>query len=147
MPVQVRPPAPIWTDNDRPMPRKYDKGEKRFKHEGRSPLPEIQFSKRNPKAFVRMCPANMATQLRECLLNEAIPARSGDREIDYPKYLYVVHDGVIYEGRTSDAGISYHGFPYRGKLSKELLGQLKEMAKNKKCLESFEAWVKKHIWH
>jgi hypothetical protein len=87
----------------------------------------------------------MAVQLRESLLNEAITAPSGDREIDYPKYLYVVHDGAIYEGRTSDAGVSYHGFPYRGKLSKEILEQLRQMAKRKQCLDAFEEWVKKHI--
>src|SRR2546428_435147 len=101
--------------------RKYDKGEKRFKHEGHSPRPEIRFSRSNPKVFVGLCPANMAVELRETLLKEAIPAPPGDREIEYTKYLYVVHDGAIYEGRTSDAGTSYHGFPYRGKLPKGVL--------------------------
>jgi hypothetical protein len=125
--------------------RKYDKGEKRFKHEGRSSQPEIQFSKKNPKVWVGLRPANMDVELREGLLKEAIPAPAGDREIDYPKYLYVVHDGAIYEGRTSDAGVSYHGFPYRGKLSRELLEQLREMARKKQCLKLFEDWVKKHI--
>jgi hypothetical protein len=126
-------------------PRSYDKGEKRLKHEGRSALPEIQFSKRNPKAFVGKCPANMPAQLRDSLLKEAIAAPKGDREIEYDKYLYVVHDGAIYEGRTSDAGTSYHGFPYRGKLSKEILEQLRVMAKTKGCLIEFEEWVEKHI--
>jgi hypothetical protein len=125
--------------------RKYDKGEKRFKHEGRGPRPEIQFSRGNPKVFIGLCPGDMAVELREGLLKEAIPASSGDREIDYPKYLYVVHDGAIYEARTSDAGVSYHGFPYRGKLPKTMLEQLREMAKRKQCLELFEDWVKKHI--
>lgn len=125
--------------------RKYDKGEKRFKHEGSGALPEIQFSKHNPKAFVGKCPANMPAQLRYNLLEEAIAAPKGDREIDYAKYLYVVHDGAIYEARTSDAGTSYHGFPYRGKLSKEILEQLRSMARKKECLLGFEEWVKKHI--
>lgn len=125
--------------------RKYDKGEKRLKHEGRGALPEIQFSKRNPKAFIGKCPANMPAQLRDTLLKEAIAAPKGDREIDYDKYLYVVHDGTIYEGRTSDAGTSYHGFPYRGKLSKEILEQLRDMAEAKGCLVEFEEWVEKHI--
>ena len=126
--------------------RKYDKGEKRFKHEGRGALPEIQFSKGNPKFFVGLCPANMPVQLRERLLKEAIAAPSGDREIDYAKYLYVVHDdGTIYKGATSDAGVSYHGYPHRGKLSKGMLEQLREMAKKKRCLDPFEKWVKNHI--
>jgi hypothetical protein len=125
--------------------RKYDKGEKRFKHEGQHPYAEIQFTKGNPKAFVGKCPAAMPAALRLQLLNEAIPGPKGDREIDYPKYLYVVHEGAIYEARTSDAGVTYHGFPYRGKLSKDLVDQLRAMAKNKKCLDEFEAWVKKHV--
>ena len=103
------------------MTRKYDKGEKRFKHEGTGPEPEIQFFRDEPRRFVGKCPRGMSAQMRTKLLNEAIPADPGDREIDYPKYLYVVHDGVIYEARTSDAGVTYHGFPYRGKLTRRLV--------------------------
>ena len=87
----------------------------------------------------------MNVELRTQLLNEAIPAPPGDREINYAKYVYVVHEGAIYEGRTSDHGQSYHGFPYRGKLSVSLLEGLREMAKAKNCLRQFEDWVKKHI--
>jgi hypothetical protein len=79
------------------------------------------------------------------LLNEAIAVPFGDREVDYPKYLYVVHEGAIYEARTSDAGVTYHGFPYQGKLSKDVLDRLRAMADNKKCLKEFEDWVKRHI--
>ena len=80
------------------------------------------------------------------LLDEAIEAPSGDREIDYVKTLYVVHDdGTIYKGSTSDGGVSYHGFPYRGKLPKEMAKQLREMAERKNCLGQFEKWLKKHI--
>jgi hypothetical protein len=127
------------------MPRKYDKGEKRFKHEGTGPEPEVQFSKNQPRRFVGKCPAGMPAQLRTQLLNEALPAPSGDREIDYPKYLYVVHNGAIYEARTSDAGGTYHGFPYRGRLARDMMDQLRRMAQDKNCLDAFEQWVKKHI--
>ncbi len=127
------------------MPRKYDKGEKRFKHEGTGPEPEIQLFKDQPKRFIGKCPAGMSAQLRTQLLYEAIAGPVGDREIDYPKYLYAVHNGAIYEARTSDAGVTYHGFPYRGKLGRSLVDQLRTMARDKKCLESFEEWVKKHI--
>ena len=126
-------------------PRKYDKGEKRLKHEGRSAEPEIQFAKGNPKLWIGKCPAGMAIAQREQLLNEAIAGPVGDREIDYAKYLYVVHQGAIYEARTSDAGTSYHGFPYRGKLSLHLLDQLRAMAERKNCLKKFDQWVKNHI--
>jgi hypothetical protein len=127
------------------MPRKYDKGEKRFKHEGTGPEPEIQFVKDAPKRFVGKCPAAMPAALRLELLNEAVAAPAGDRDIDYPKYLYVVHEGAIYEARTSDGGVTYHGFPYRGKLARRLVDQLRVMATNKKCLDAFEKWVRNHI--
>src|SRR5260370_24665362 len=128
-----------------PMPRKYDKGEKRFKHEGRAPHPEIRFFKGKPKRHVGLCPVGMPADLRLNLLNEAIPAPAGDRDIDYDKYLYVVHEGAIYEARTTDAGITYHAFPYRGTLPKHIVEQLWAMARNKDCLGAFEKWVKNHI--
>ena len=127
------------------MLRKYDKGEKRIKHQGRGPEAEIQFFKNQPRRFVGKCPAGMSPQLRTELLNEAIPAPAGDREINYSKYLYTVHEGAIYEARTSDAGATYHGFPYRGKLSKNLIQELRAVAEKKGCAEAFEKWVKTHI--
>ena len=125
--------------------RKYDKGERRFKHQGSVPVPEIQFHRGQPRHFVGRCPAGMSAELRTQLLNEAISAPMGDRDIDYPKYLYVVHNGAIYEARTSDAGGSYHGFPFRGKLPRGLVNKLRAMAEAKGCLKSFENWVEKHI--
>jgi hypothetical protein len=103
------------------MLRKYDKGEKRFKHEGTSVKPEIQFFRDVPKRFIGRCPAAMPATLRLQLLNEAVVAPAGDREIDYPKYLYVVHEGAIYEARTSEAESPIMGshieVSLRGKLS------------------------------
>jgi len=123
----------------------YDKGEKRYKHEWAGTQPTIQFDGRNPKKWIGKCPAGMNAELRTQLLNEAIPAPPGDREIDYVKYVYVVHEGAIYEGRTSDHGQSYHGYPFRGKLSIGLIEALREMATTKNCLRQFEYWVKEHI--
>jgi hypothetical protein len=75
--------------------RKYDKGEKRFKHEGRGTDPEIRFHKDDPKRCVGLCPAGMPADLRVKLLNEAIPEPAGDRDIDYARSLLVVHEGAI----------------------------------------------------
>jgi len=125
--------------------RKYDKGEKRLKHVERGDSPEFRVFSNDPKRVEGLCPRNISAELRESLLNEAIPAPNGDREINYPKYLYVVHNGTIYEARTSDAGVSYHGFPFKGPLSKKLVEKLRAMAEEKKCLKDFERWVKDHI--
>jgi hypothetical protein len=125
--------------------RKYDKGERRFKHVGKSSQPEIEFDDSNPKKWVGKCPSTLGEKDRECLLNEAIPGSNGDRDLVAPKKVYVVHEGAVYEAQTSDRGCSYHGYPYRGKLSKNLIVELQAMADRKHCRETFDAWVKKHI--
>jgi len=127
------------------LPRKYDKGEKRWKHVGRTPIPEIEFDKHQPRMFVGKCPTGISDSMRSQLLADAISTSTGDREIDYPKYLYVVHEGAVYEARTSDAGGSYHGFPYRGRIDSDVLEKLRLMAQKKQCLDAFERWVKDHI--
>jgi hypothetical protein len=125
--------------------RKYDKGEKRFKHVGTGDCPEFRVFSNDPKRVEGLCPRNMSAELREKLLNEAVAAPNGDRKADYPKYLYVVHNGAIYEARTSDAGVSYHGFPLKGPLSKQLVATLRTTAQKKKCVKEFDRWIKDHI--
>jgi len=59
--------------------------------------------------------------------------------------VYTVHIGAIYEGQTTDWGKSYHGYPYRGKLAKDLVKALREIAVNKGCEQEFDFWMKRHI--
>lgn len=126
-------------------PLLYDKGERRFKHVGRGSEPTIEFDASDPKKWVGKCPATLGQVDRERLLNEAVAAPNGDRDLGVPKKLYVVHDGAIYEAQTSDRGGSYHGYPYKGKLSGALLRALREMAEEKKCLDTFEDWRRRYI--
>ena len=125
--------------------RKYEKGERRYKHVGTSSEPYFQFNKWSPKESVGKCPNTLSAADREQLLSEAIPGTNGDRDLRPPKKLYVVDKGAIYEAQTSDHGQSYHGYPYRGKLSLKLLSQLRLMAGQKNCSTEFEHWVKKYI--
>jgi hypothetical protein len=125
--------------------RRYDKGERRFKHVGKGPEPMIERDNGKPKRKIGKCPSTVLEPERTRLLNEAIAAPNGDRELDCPKTLYVVHEGAIYEAETSDGGVSYHGYPYEGRLSGAILTRLEKMAEQKNCLRSFKAWVKKHI--
>jgi hypothetical protein len=95
--------------------------------------------------WVGKCPFTLTPEQHVDLVNNAIAGSNGDRDLDFPKLLYVVHEGAIYEAQTTDRGYSYHGYPYRGKLAKELVSQLRAMAVNKGCEDSFERWVKQHI--
>jgi hypothetical protein len=127
------------------MSLKYDKGERRHKHVGKGSLPEIEFHQRNPRMWVGKCPATLTPDDHHRLVNEAIPNRNGDRDLPFPKKLYAVHEGAIYEGQTSDRGNSYHGYPYRGKLPQRLLDALRAVAREKGCESAFDDWVNKHV--
>jgi len=89
-----------------PTERKYDKGERRFKHVGQGPRPYIEFDAGQPRKWVGKCPDTIPDIKKTELLNKAIAAPNGDRDVDYVKQLYVVHEGAIYEAQASDAGRS-----------------------------------------
>jgi len=128
-----------------PSQRHYDKGERRFKHVGRETYPTIEFVDDNPKIAVGKCPNNLDTTACKAILADAISGPNGDRDLPFPKKLYAVHDGVIYEAQTTDWGKSYHGYPYHGRLPQKLLTRLREIAITRNCETEFENWVKRHI--
>ncbi len=134
----------VSDDNAGPK-RRYEKGERRDKHMGRSDQPEIVFDSSEPKKWVGKCPRTIAQPEREALLNLAIPVPNGDRELDFPKKLYAVKDGAIYDAQTSDHGVSYHAYPYRGKLSPSLVAILTDWADRDGCRKAFDRWVDTHI--
>jgi hypothetical protein len=111
----------------------YDKGDRRYKHVGRNPFPEFR-SENDPRRVVGLCPSTLAHADHQRLLREAIPDGNGDRSIDFPKRLHVVHEGAIYRAETTDWGRSYHGYPYRGKMGRGLLEKLRATAEAKGVL-------------
>ncbi len=133
------------SQSETPPARRYDKGERRYKHVGRGDAPEIEFVPGNPRMWIGKCPATLTPDDHIRLVNEAIPGSNGDRELPFPKKVYTVHIGAIYEGQTTDWGKSYHGYPYRGKLAKDLVKALREIAVNKGCEQEFDFWMKRHI--
>ena len=126
-------------------PRRYDKGERRYKHVGKSAPPEIEFVPGNPRMWIGKCPSNLPREAQVRLVNEAIAGGNGDRELAFPKKIYIVHEGAIYEGQTTDRGRSYHGYPYREKLARGVISALRELAVKKGCENEFDVWIKKHI--
>ena len=137
--------APGGAEKSEELPRRYDKGERRIKHFGKGVQPEIEFVAGSPRMWVGKCPATLSADDHVRLVNEAIPGSNGDREISFPKKIYAVHDGAIYEGQTTDRGRSYHGYPYRGKLAGSLIKASRRIADEKGCRDQFDSWVKEHI--
>ena len=127
------------------MARRYDKGDRRFKHVGRTTRPEFELQSGHHQRWIGKCPANLSPNVINGLLDDALALPGSDRELAVPKRLYAIHEGAIYEAQTSDGGVSYHGYPYRGSLPVRLVSALRNMAQIKGCLEDFEDWVKRYI--
>ncbi|QND80506.1 hypothetical protein H4W19_01485 [Pseudoxanthomonas mexicana] len=125
--------------------RKYDKGERRIKHVNNDPEPTFVSSGGNPKRLIGKCPSGMSETLLNDLVNEAIPSVNAQPGLPFPKKIYVVHKGAVYEAQSSDHGTSYHGYPYSGKLPSGVINSLEAMAVRKDCLKEFKAWVKRYI--
>ena len=126
-------------------PRLYVKGERRFKHVSSTNRPEFVFERGNPKRVVGKCPNNIPLALCQQLLLEAVPSSNGDRSIDAPKRLYAFHDGVVYECRTSDHGTSYHAFPLRGSMPRQIADQLRTSLRTvlERC--ALDDWLSNNI--
>lgn len=125
--------------------RRYEKGVGRKKHVGTRPEPYIEHQTGRPRHYVGKCPNNVSIEEATELLQRAIPGDNGDREADYPKVLYMVREGAIYEAATSNAGVSYHAYPYRGKLAKALVEELRSRFVNESSRKAFEQWIKEQI--
>ena len=125
--------------------RRYEKGERRFKHVGKSGEPELRPINDNPRHVIGLCPNDVSDVERTRLLNLAVPLAEPDRDLPVPKKVYAVFRGAIYEAQTSDRGTSYHAYPYKGKLSDGMLDQLEAMAQGQDCVLEFRRWVQKNI--
>ena len=122
--------------------RRYEKGEKRFKHVGRTSEPEFEDQ---GGEIVGKCPVGIPDGERDKALNDAIPRPNGLQASKAVRKLYAVYKGAIYEIRTSDHGYSYHAYPFQGSLSKAILRKLREMAVKERTIEEFERWKKRYI--
>lgn len=108
-------------------------------------MAEIAFETGSPRRAIGKCPNTIGPVKRQELLDAAIPGPIGDRSLGIAKALYVVYEGVIYEAQTSDAGMSYHAYPYHGPLNGRLIMALRLSARKSGFEDGFEAWVKAHI--
>jgi hypothetical protein len=130
---------------------KYERGEHRRKH----------CWKQDDADFVDVdghlvgkCPKTITDDIAEKLLNQAVAepdpfAVPGRPASLWPKRLYTVHRGVIYEAAPTQPGKSYHGYPWRGRpgrgpLPTEVIDQLRVKAEAEGFLEEFESWLDEH---
>jgi len=124
-------------------PKRYDKGERRYKHVGRSASAAVDLG--NPKKVVGKCPNNIPQALRVKLLQTAISAKPIDPELGYAKHLYLTYQGIIYECATSDFGLTYHAYPYHGVMRRSLLNALRGSIDATLNPVAFGQWEQAHI--
>jgi hypothetical protein len=89
---------------------KYDKGENRPKHQGTDRAARI-VDKYGEE--VGECPRGFSLHAAQKLLDDAIEEHRS-RQPDVPFRLWSYHDGAVYQARTSDGGMTWHGWPVQG---------------------------------
>jgi hypothetical protein len=87
--------------------RIYDKGENRKKHQGTSR--EARIVHEDGKE-VGKCPKGFSLEAAQKLLVEGAIEERKSRQPDVPFRLWNVHNGVVYQARTSDSGRTWHGW-------------------------------------
>lgn len=123
--------------------RKYEKGEKRFKHVGKSA--EASVDDGNPKKVIGKCPNNIADSVKLQVLKTAIAELPDEANETFPSRMFAVYEGVIYDCRTTTLDQSYHAFPYHGEMLRSLHDRLAQTADAKEHSKAFKSWTAKHI--
>lgn len=99
-----------------------------------------------------MCPSTLSVDLAENLLNEGFPYSPQGWTKAHPKYIYNVHEGVVFKAVETNPGRSYHGFPCPGPkthprkpdMTEKTKRALLELADQKGCRQEVETWFREH---
>ena len=125
------------------MPWKYDPGERRRKHKWHNDYAGFEIE---GGVEVGKCPMTITQELAGQLLNTGVGWNNPSMpSSDYPRNIYNVHEGVVYKAAITLAGVSYHGYPCKGQVPREVVTQLEALAAQKNCSKEFEAWLRRYI--
>ncbi len=125
------------------VPWKYDTGERRQKHKWSNDYAGFEVEGR---IEVGKCPTIITQGLAKKLLNEGVEWNNPNMPpSNSPRNIYNVHEGVVYKATITLTGVSYHGYPCKGQVPREVVTQLKALAARKNCSKELEAWLKRYI--
>lgn len=99
----------------------------------------------SPKGPVGKCPNSIRDAEAQALLDNGIPFYE-DEEDKHPSHIYSVREGVIYEAAPTQAGLSYHGYPWRGDqhrgdIPERIFEELMKRADEGGHIKEFKRWV------
>jgi hypothetical protein len=128
---------------------KYERGEGRHKHVWHRDEAGFVPSRRGP---VGKCHCSITDEVAERLLHTGIvapdvwvtPEYGAVWESDYPREIYNLYRGVPYVAVPTRPGISYHGYPHRGRLSASVRKALEERAREEGTLRVLRKWLREH---
>ena len=120
----------------------YDAGEHRRKHCGNGSRAEFE---RIGSAYVGKCPATLSKEQAEELLRDGIPSETTDEQGN-PERIYAYYDGAVYEAVPTRPGVSYHGYPWRGRpghnrLPRTVERELRNQAKLRGEERQLDRWL------
>lgn len=122
----------------------YDRGDVRHKHHWKKD--QAGFVKRGNKE-VGQCHSSISTEIAQELLRTGL--RYNAPGSDVVTHVYAVYRGVIYEAAQTLAGISYHGYPWKGDQGRPALPprierELQRRAEQEGYSKEFKDWLKKY---
>lgn len=118
----------------------YERGDGRFKHCWKKPQAGFEPGKRGA---IGKCSSKITLEVAQTLLDEGIP-HNDDEDDQHPARIYNVFDGVPYEATHTQRGVSYHGYPWRGRMPKRILRVLESRAEAQGHGKEFKEWIKQY---
>jgi hypothetical protein len=130
--------------DDGKLAYQYERGEGRKKHCWNRPYAGFMPERRGA---VGKCANTITDVVAQGLLESGLYVPSDADDVCYPDEIFNIYQGVVYVAVPTRPGESYHGYPYRGRLTKRLYDALQARATEQNCDREFEKWSKSHINH
>ncbi len=126
----------------------FERGEGRHKHKWNRDEAGFHPSERGP---VGKCHNSITKQVALQLLRSGIVAPNpytlgdlGQGGDDTPHEIYNIYRGVPYVAVPTRPGVSYHGYPWRGRMSATIREALRQRAEDEGTLPVFKKWLKQY---
>jgi hypothetical protein len=117
----------------------YERGEGRFKHRRKNDEAGFVGSTRRP---IGKCHKSISQRVAVGLLRSGVVARAVfDDEPEAPDEIFNVYRGIPYLAVPTVPGRSYHGYPWRGRMSPEVRAELERRAQAQGQTAEFKRWM------
>lgn len=124
-------------------PWKYERGEHRHKHCWANDWAGFVPSYRGK---IGKCPSSITDMEAETLLNSGVPYfyEEPSDSSTCPDIIYNVRNGIPYEAVPTTPTVSFHAYPWAGRLPRHIRDELRRRAEASGHHKEFKAWMKEH---